>query len=80
MAMKLNTWLDISDESFRTYVYKDGTELTINHPRELCITPSSMNGGGHSHRVKTTTQGVYVAPGWIAIKWTPKPGKPKFKF
>jgi hypothetical protein len=72
MAMEQNKWLDISSEASRSYVYPDHT-YTVVGPKEIHISPSSQ--GGHAHCIKTTDgRGIYVAPGWKAIEWTPNPG------
>jgi hypothetical protein len=78
MAMEKNKYVDISVETYREYVYADYT-LRIDNPSAVHISVSSL--GGHAHRVMTA-DGVayYVAPGWKAIRWQVKKGKPLFKF
>lgn len=77
--MEQGKWLDISSEAYREYIYAGGDTLRIELPTEINIATSSM--GGHSHRIKTAAgEGIYVAPGWIAIKWQPKEGATIFTF
>lgn len=76
MVIDPKHWHDISNEKSRTYYYPDGFEFTVDLPRELNIQVSSQ--GGHSHRIKTTTQGYYIAPGWKAISWIAPDGGFKF--
>lgn len=67
------TWIDISDESYRTYIYSNGYELRIDKPTELNIKRGVERqfGSPDSHRLRREGEltNVYVAPGWIAIKW-----------
>ena len=79
MSMEQNKWLDISSEEWREYIYADGVTLRVVAPTKINISPSSL--GGHSHRIQQESgRGIYVAPGWIAIRWEPKPGQPIFTF
>lgn len=71
-------WLDISGETYREYVYPDGSVVHVDAPLELRVSASSL--GGHSHRVKTIDTAYFVAPGWNAIRWQVKPGTPLFSF
>lgn len=64
-------WLDISDEKFRQYVYRDGTRYTVCNPLKLNV---KQKPTGDSHRIQKEDGGVYVPPGWIAIEWTVKDG------
>lgn len=64
---------NIESEESRTYVYENGTELTIDKPVALNV---SKSGG---HRVfDSSGTSHYVRNGWIAIRWTVKEGKPHF--
>lgn len=79
MAMTKDKWNDITDELFREYLYDNGFVLRIEAPTALNVSESSL--GGHAHRVQTESGiGHYVAPGWKAIRWGVKPGRPQFKF
>ena len=63
--------LDISNESYRSYVYSDGTTYTITKPKRLFVKRSDK---GDSHRVISQLKSHYVAPGWIAIEWVANDG------
>jgi hypothetical protein len=77
--MEQGKWLDLSSEEYREYIYEGGETFRIELPTAINIAASSM--GGHSHRIKTAAgEGIYVAPGWIAIKWKPKAGAAIFSF
>lgn len=65
------TWLDVSDERSRTYVYPDGTRYTVQLPLKLNV---KQKPEGDSHRIQRANGGVYVRPGWIAIEWIVKDG------
>lgn len=72
-----NTWLDISMETEREYIYRDHV-VRIEKPTLLHVSASSL--GGHAHRVQTAEGlGYYVAPGWSAIRWRVAYGQPLFK-
>ena len=78
MAMDKDVWSDISEEVEREYIYPSSS-LKIKDPKSLHISNSSL--GGHAHRVQTEDgNAYYVAPGWVAIRWTVKEGNPLFKF
>ncbi len=66
-------WIDISDESYRIYVYADGSTFRVDKPTELNIKRGVERsvGSPDSHRIRRADNmtNVYVAPGWIAIKW-----------
>ena len=66
---------DISVEIYRTYVYSDGSEYTIDKPRTLHLT------GSNGHRV-VDADGVAHLPqkGWLAIRWDTWPTKQKVLF
>lgn len=77
--LKKEVWNDISSETFREYLYADGSKLRIDNPTKLFVSPSSM--GGHAHRVQTAEGfAYYVAPGWKTIRWQVKEGQPLFTF
>ena len=66
------TWLDVSDELFRVYVYPSGYRYTVYDPLKLSV---KQKPEGDSHRIQLKTGGVlYVRPGWVAIEWTVKTG------
>lgn len=71
-ANKLD-WLDISDETFRTYVYADGSTFRVDDPSQLNIKRGAPRavGSPDSHRIRRGGEltNIYVAPGWIAIEW-----------
>jgi hypothetical protein len=69
---------DISDEEFREYLYIIDDEpiaLQISNPVALHVSAS----GGH-RLVDADGHSYYVAPGWIAIHFKVKEGKPAFAF
>lgn len=67
-----NKFVDISSEEFRTYVFSNGSEVTIQAPLQL-----SVNAGGHR---LFDAEGVshYIPKGWIHLKWKAKAGQPHF--
>ncbi|WP_242136959.1 hypothetical protein [Sphingomonas sp. TREG-RG-20F-R18-01] len=66
------TFIDISMEASRTYIFHD-VELTIDNPTHLHV---SESGG---HRIRTADGlGHYIVPGFCAIEWMPKEGQPTF--
>lgn len=74
--MEKDTWVDISSEMYREYVYPSGYVLRIDNPLKVKISQSSL--GGHAHRVTTATTGYYVASGWVAIRWEARDGRALF--
>lgn len=77
----MTKWHDISTESFRKYVYGDGSEYSITNPMLLAVKRGP--GGRDSHRVVSETgsggkKAHYVAPGWLAIEWMVKGDAPMF--
>ena len=76
-ASQLN-WNDVSNEAWREYVYKDGGVYHVDRPVKVAVKSSER---GDSHRI-VTDSGVdhYVAPGWIAIRWTGHDGKSAYKW
>lgn len=77
--MTQNEWVDISAESYRTYLYESGYQLRIDAPSELRVAVSTL--GGHCHRVKTLNgEAYYIAPGWRAITWKARKGERLFKY
>jgi hypothetical protein len=61
---------DISAELWRTYVYPDGSEVTIKHPVAVALTHTSKPFGGGSHRVVDRDGiGHYVPSGWNHLFW-----------
>lgn len=67
------TFVDVSNELFRVYSWKDGSKVTINRPLKLNVSKSGghrlLDGMGISH---------YVAPGWNHLYWEAKAGQPHF--
>ena len=70
-------WFDISEESYREYVYADGSVYLVPNPLRLNV---KKKVGGDSHRIVTKGMSHYVAPGWIAIRWMPAPGTAPIAF
>lgn len=68
----LNKFVDISSESYRTYVFPGGNEVTIKEPTQL-----SVNAGGH-RLLDYYGMSYYVPKGWILLKWAAKHGHPHF--
>lgn len=66
-----NKFVDISSESYRTYVFPGG-EVTINSPTNL-----SVSAGGH-RLLDFWGMSYYVPKGWILLKWAAKDGQPHF--
>ncbi len=81
--IKLEKWLDISDEIQRVYEFPTQFgihDLTINEPVKLKVTRKTNQITGlpmDSHRV-LDSRGVahYIPPGWIALTWTSKKDDP----
>ncbi len=64
---------DISNETYREYVYQDRKKLYIPLPTHLHV---NKIGG---HRVLNEAgRSYYIAPGWLWIEWEAKEGKPNF--
>jgi hypothetical protein len=68
---------DISDETYRVYVFSD-IEIRIENPLKLHVT---FKKSGHSHRIYDA-QGVshYIPSGWKHLYWQVKEGQPNFVF
>jgi len=66
-------FMDISNESYRTYDYPDGTSVTIVDPVLLNASPS---GGHRLYDLNNTSH--YVVPGFVHIHWRPREGAPNF--
>ncbi len=66
-------FLDISSELYRVYIYPDGTEVVIDEPVLLHVSPS----GGHRLFDLTRTS-HYVVPGFVHIFWLAREGEPNF--
>lgn len=69
---------NIQDESWREYVYPDGSVYRINSPYMLWIfegksgwTQRILDTDGVTHRPQ---------PGWLAIRWEARPGHPAWSF
>ena len=65
-------WNDCTNEAYREYVYRDGSIYRIDAPQRVAVKAGQK---GDSHRVVAETMDHYIAPGWIAIRWTGKDGK-----
>lgn len=64
---------DISSEQFRTYVFANGVEVTIEAPLYLSV---ARSGG---HRVLGDNNiSHYIPSGWVHLYWKPKDGEPNF--
>ena len=64
---------DISNEVYRTYVYRDGTKHTFQKPLYLNVSKS------HGHRLFLEDgRSVYVRGGWDYVEWLAKNGQPNF--
>ena len=58
--------VDISGENYRTYIYPDGCEYTVERPQTLYMKESDTD----SHRVTDDIGRChYIARGWVAIIW-----------
>lgn len=61
---------DISNEAWREYVYADGGVLRVNRAVTLLL---EKNPAGDRHRLIIRENGgevgMYVKPGWLAIRW-----------
>lgn len=62
---------DISNEAWREYVYGDGSKIRFDSPSTLIV---EKKDGGDRHRLilrdgPSAEVGVYVTPGWKAIRW-----------
>ena len=65
---------DISAEKHRTYIYPDGSSLTIDGP--LLLNTNHASGG---HRLFDVLGDChYVKGGWNEIKWRVYPGEDHF--
>lgn len=58
----MNTWVDITTESYREYRFAGGEVVRIEEPSELKV---SENG----HRIKTKNgeANYYVPNGWVCL-------------
>jgi hypothetical protein len=67
-------FVDISSEEFRQYAFENST-IEIVEPVLLSVSESG------AHRI-FDAEGVshYISPGWLAISWKAKPGRPHFEF
>jgi hypothetical protein len=63
---------DISNELYRTYVFPNGSQVTIHEPQGLNV---KRKADGDSHRLFDTTGTChYVPAGWVHLFWQAKPG------
>jgi hypothetical protein len=69
-------WKDISNESYREYIYESGFVYRIEKPVAVAI---SASGG---HRVYDLAGiGYYVIAGWAVIKWEGhNEGEPQYEW
>lgn len=69
---------DVSCEQSRSYEFPGGVVITVHDPVAVCATVSGAVpkvGALHSHRVVDASGAVnYIPPGWVLLKWVPKPG------
>ena len=72
-------WLDISDELYRVYVYKDGSRYRVDGGIKLNV---KKDPAGDKHRIirDTNPGSIYVAAGWVAIEWQTKDASKPFTF
>jgi len=63
----------INTEKYRTYVWPNGFEVTINEPTHLNISES----GGH-RLLDNDGKSHYIPTGWVHIYWEVFEGKPNF--
>lgn len=68
-----NTFKVINAEKYRTYVWGDGSTVTINDPTHLHVSDS---GGHRLFDMKGISH--YIPSGWIHIYWEAKDGKANF--
>ena len=67
------TFVDISSEMYREYIWKDGASVWIDQPLKLNV---SKSGG---HRIFDSNEtSHYIAPGWVHLKWKAREGKAHF--
>ncbi len=70
-ALNTDTWLDISDEEWREYVFPGRETIRIEGPSRLLVV-SKPNGD--SHRVLTKDgYSWYIPRGWLGIFWKADP-------
>jgi hypothetical protein len=70
-------FLDISNEAWRTYIFKGGEEVTITAPVKLNV---KRKPEGDSHRlIDAAGRSWYIPAGWFAIVWEGKNG-PAYSF
>ena len=77
-VLRLNEWLDISNEQYREYDFGDGRMVRIEGPDKLHV---KRKDEGDSHRI-LDVDGVshYIPVGWVKIEWEVHEGKPFFDF
>jgi hypothetical protein len=72
---------DISNEAWREYDYGDGRVVRVNNPVTMIL---DARPDGHRHRVIARDGdkevGMYIAPGWVAIRWQTPDGKHGIEF
>lgn len=67
------TFADISNESFREYVFPRGEIVRISEPMRLHV---GASGGHRLFSADGTSH--YIPTGWIHLRWVAKPGCPHF--
>lgn len=78
VASKGPTFVDISGESFRTYVFPNGGQATVFNPIKLNVKRKSE---GDSHRViDALGRSHYIPAGWIHLFWEGKDKQPQYSF
>ena len=67
------TFIDISTEVYREYVFPNCEVVRINAPTGVNVSASGghrvLDAAGISH---------YIPTGWIHLRWEAKPGAPAF--
>jgi hypothetical protein len=70
--------LDISNEAYREYIYPNGDVLRVEGAIVLILEKKpGIAQDRHRLIIKTKDgeQGMYVVPGWLAIRWSTPDGK-----
>lgn len=74
-------WHDVSNEAWREYLYPGDQVVRVLKPHKLNVTKKD---GGDRHRIiacdpmylaGTREVGMYITPGWLAIRWQDHEGK-----
>lgn len=67
---------DISNEAWREYDYGNGKVLRVIGAKTMLL-DKKPTGDRHRLIIRNgdTEEGMYVAPGWLAIRWQTPDGK-----